>query len=315
MIHRFQGQENRRNLIEALQIQKVLRSSHAAAEKLADQGILAQFQPGEILIERDAPDTTVHLILAGVVEIMINGHFYTVRERGEHVGEMALIDPGQLRCATVKARELTVVCQVSEQLFISMAEDHPEMWRQLAVELAERLRQRNKLMRQKNAEPVIFIGSSTEGAGLAQGIAGQLNLPDQIRLWNENVFQPSEHTMEGLERQLDESDFAVLVLTPDDIVESRGSEQPAPRDNLLLELGLFMGRIGRKRTIFVVPKGSKLKIPSDLLGISFVPHDLTPANAATALAATSDKILAVVAQLGCRGFDASLLATIGHQSR
>ena len=303
MIHRFQGEENRRNLLEALRNQKVLRSSHGAADKLVDQGILVQFQPGDVLIERDAPDTTVHLILAGSVDILINGHFYITRGRGDHVGEMALIDAGQRRCATVHARELTVVCQVSEQLFTTLAKDHPDMWRQLAVELAERLRQRNKLMRQKNAEPIIFVGSSSEGIGLVEKIADRLNLPAQLRLWNDDVFQPSEHTMEGLERQLDESDFAILVLTPDDIIESRGAEQPAPRDNLLLELGLFMGRIGRKRTMIVVPMGSKLKIPTDLLGITFISHDGGNPDITAALEATAEKILAVVARLGSRGFE------------
>jgi CRP/FNR family transcriptional regulator, cyclic AMP receptor protein len=300
MLHRFEGSHNRRNLIDALRGQKILRASPAAADKIADQGVLQEFQPKDVVIQCAAPDTDVHLILAGSVDIVVNGHSYTTRLRGEHIGEMALIDPGQKRCATVYAREVTVVCRVNEALFIALAEEHPDMWRQVAVELAERLRQRNKLMRQKNPQALIFVGSSSEGMPLAQAVADELNLPGQIRFWNENVFQPSEHTMESLERQLDESDFAILVLTPDDIVESRSMEKPAPRDNLILELGLFMGRIGRRRTLAIIPKGSGLKVPSDLFGINLIPHDLAAAKQ-VAFQETAKKIHSVIDRLGCRG--------------
>jgi hypothetical protein len=39
--------------------------------------------------------------------------------------------------------------------------------------------------------------------------------------------------------------FAVLIITPDDVVSSRDIEAQAPRDNVMFELGLFMGRLGR----------------------------------------------------------------------
>jgi hypothetical protein len=74
--------------------------------------------------------------------------------------------------------------------------------------------------------------------------------------------------IEALEAELAQSDFAVLTLTPDDRLESRGHMSMAPRDNLLFELGLFMGRLGRERTYFVCDKKQDLKIPTDLLGIN-----------------------------------------------
>ena len=46
------------------------------------------------------------------------------------------------------------------------------------------------------------------------------------------------------------TDFAVLVLTPDDITLSRGTTIASPRDNAIFELGLFMGTNGRNRTFF-----------------------------------------------------------------
>ena len=67
---------------------------------------------------------------------------------------------------------------------------------------------------------------------------------------------------------LDRFNFAVLVLTPDDTVMSRASEHLAPRDNLLFELGLFMGRLGRSRTFVVCENSTKMKMPSDLAGVT-----------------------------------------------
>jgi hypothetical protein len=73
--------------------------------------------------------------------------------------------------------------------------------------------------------------------------------------------------IEALEMQVALSDFAVLTLTPDDQLESRGQTSMAPRDNVLFELGLFMGRLGRERTYFVCDKKHDLKLPTDLLGV------------------------------------------------
>ena len=49
--------------------------------------------------------------------------------------------------------------------------------------------------------------------------------------------------MESLERELDQSDFAIAIAQPDDLTESRGEAKPTPRDNVIFELGFFMGRL------------------------------------------------------------------------
>src|SRR5207245_1960643 len=69
-------------------------------------------------------------------------------------------------------------------------------------------------------------------------------------------------------RMLDRFDFAVLVITPDDVVSSRESQKQAPRDNVMFELGLFMGRLGTARTFAVCSDAPNLKLPSDLAGVT-----------------------------------------------
>ena len=61
----------------------------------------------------------------------------------------------------------------------------------------------------------------------------------------------------------------MLVFTADDLVTSRGAESATARDNVLFELGLFMGRLGRTSAYAFISDADKLKIPSDLHGINF----------------------------------------------
>ena len=61
--------------------------------------------------------------------------------------------------------------------------------------------------------------------------------------------------IENLERELAGADFAILVLVADDLVESRGATQNAPRDNVIWEHGFFTGGLGRGRVFIVKPRG------------------------------------------------------------
>ena len=61
-------------------------------------------------------------------------------------------------------------------------------------------------------------------------------------------------------------DFAAVLLTPDDKTISRNKRSISPRDNVLFELGLMIGAIGRDRTFFIVQSGSNIKMPTDLTG-------------------------------------------------
>src|SRR5262249_21154060 len=109
---------------------------------------------------------------------------------------------------------------------------------------------------------------SKEGRAVAAAIQQELTSDCDPVIWDQGAFGLNEGTLDSLVRNSEEFDFALLVLTPDDVIESRGTEQLGPRDNILFELGLFMGRLGKERTFIVIDKTSQIKLPSDLAGVS-----------------------------------------------
>lgn len=117
----------------------------------------------------------------------------------------------------------------------------------------------------------IFIASSTEGLEVAKAVKflleHLLGKNFEISLWTRK-FELSDTYIESLEKAAAENDFAIMVLTPDDITTSRKNKRLAPRDNVVFELGLFMGCLGRERCFIVHEDKPELKLPTDLLGIN-----------------------------------------------
>ena len=87
-------------------------------------------------------------------------------------------------------------------------------------------------------------------------------------MWTD-AFHLGKTTVEGLEDALARHSFAVLIATADDLTRSRGNAKMSPRDNVILEFGLFVGRLRRDRAFLLVEETDKpIKIPTDLLGVT-----------------------------------------------
>jgi CRP/FNR family cyclic AMP-dependent transcriptional regulator len=269
MIRRFQGKGGAQRLISSLRGQKIIHDNEELATKIARMINLKMIEPGEVLITQDEVDNDLFFILSGRLSVLVHGREVAVRKGGQHVGEMALIDPSARRSASVVAIDQSVVAAISESDFSTLANEYPRLWRLIAVELSDRLRQRSNLVCPVNPRPVLFIGSSKEALPIAREIRNGLRYDDiLIRLWTDGgIFGASRFPIEDLEVQVVSSDYAVLVLSPDDKVLSRGKESDAPRDNVIFELGLFMGALRRERAFIVMPRSFDIKIPTDILGL------------------------------------------------
>lgn len=287
MIDRFEGPVGRAALEEAISQQRIVLGNDTLATHLADVGTLMDVAIGDTLINQGAHDSDVFFILTGQFQVKVHGREVAKRGPNELVGEMSAVVSTASRSATVVALEPSVVLKVSAQEFKEAANKFPRMWQQITRQLVDRLHQRNSLVRPAHQSARVFIICSVEALPLARAIEMQLEHDKVfVKIWTDGVFRASKYPIESLEEQLDESDFAIAIAQPDDsVTTARGVTKDTPRDNVIFELGLFVGRLGRLRSILLEPRGEEVHLPSDLSGLTTIGYrtDRDPvANVSTA---------------------------------
>ena len=113
---------------------------------------------------------------------------------------------------------------------------------------------------------------------MAKLIQRELDQVATIRRWDQDVFRPGDFPLERLIELVNDYDFAIFVIGPDDIAEIRGNRVLIARDNVLFEAGLFFSQLDRKRTFLVKPSirstasGPPFHLPSDLQGLTLVEY-------------------------------------------
>ena len=88
----------------------------------------------------------------------------------------------------------------------------------------------------------------------------------------QNLPSAGDTIIEKLET-LTEADFACVLLTPDDEGNPRGApheKQFRARQNVVLELGMVLAKLGRRRVAILV-KGEDIERPSDIEGLIYIP--------------------------------------------
>src|SRR5277367_1118300 len=120
-LEQFQGSDGRQHLIDALVSQPLVGDRDLAAI-VAQRLKLEEVPAGKNLIRQGASDTDLFLILKGAVSIAVDGREVARKEAGEHVGEMAVVDPVTPRSASVVATADSVVARIAEPDFSALAE-------------------------------------------------------------------------------------------------------------------------------------------------------------------------------------------------
>lgn len=121
-------------------------------------------------------------------------------------------------------------------------------------------------------KPRIFIASAVESLSVADAFNVNLDHQAEVTVWK-NGFSLSQGTIESLVRMAESVDFAIFIFTPDDIAEIREQQKNVVRDNVVFELGLFIGTLGSERCFIVKPRGTDLHLPTDLLGLTPADYD------------------------------------------
>jgi predicted nucleotide-binding protein len=70
--------------------------------------------------------------------------------------------------------------------------------------------------------------------------------------------------------------FAIALLSPDDVAHSTTANPKQAkfraRQNVILELGFFLGKLGRNRVVVLFHQSDNFEMPSDYSGVLFVPY-------------------------------------------
>lgn len=259
--------------------QEILKNaSKRLVEKIYRSGNRKTVAKDVQIANQGDPGGSVYFILQGSIDVKISERLIATRYAKECVGEMSAIDPTKRRSATLVAAENVEMLELSYDLFNKILDKKPKiLLRNLLGILCNRLCERSKFFVTPNKTYNFFIGSSSDAKGVVNIFRNELNaefkrkgIPVAINVWYDKTFPPSQSNLESLINEAQRSDFATFFLTPDDMLKIGDMTKKSPRDNVIFELGLFMGSIGRNRTYVLSPQEEHLsmRFPTDLDGIT-----------------------------------------------
>ena len=150
-------------------------------------------------------------------------------------------------------------------------------------------------------KPTVFIGSATENLDVAYAIQHNLDRTADVTVWTQGVVQLSSTILDDLLATLKQSDFGIFVFAPADMVQMRDEQLSAVRDNVVFEFGLFVGKLGKERSFYVVPRDQKdFRVLSDLVGITAAEYDSSRPDVQAALGPACFQIQQQIKKLGIR---------------
>ncbi|QGT42098.1 hypothetical protein GJ703_00275 [Clostridium botulinum] len=117
-------------------------------------------------------------------------------------------------------------------------------------------------------KPKIFIGSSKEHLDVAYSLQEALEYSAEPTVWTQGIFKLSSNTLDDLYNNIKGMDAGIFIFTPDDISDIRENSVSVVRDNVIFELGLAIGILGKQNVFYIIPRGCDFHIPSDLAGIT-----------------------------------------------
>lgn len=108
--------------------------------------------------------------------------------------------------------------------------------------------------------PTVFLSSSEEGAGLARAVRSLLERDCRVLFWIDSLVELDAEKRESLVEAVEQADLAILFLVGDEL-ELRKSNSRTFRDQVILELGVFMGLLGWDRTLLLCRDDRDVDLP------------------------------------------------------
>jgi hypothetical protein len=146
--------------------------------------------------------------------------------------------------------------------------------------------------------PKVFVGSSTEQLKTAHALEKLLDCCADVVVWDKLEFTPGLSIFDKLLNAANQFDFSVFVFKGDDLANIRGSRRSVVRDNVVFELGLFMGKLGKDRAWWLSPVNqATLRTLTDLEGIEHLTFSVGQGTSRS-LSSVADKIRGHIERLG-----------------
>jgi hypothetical protein len=147
----------------------------------------------------------------------------------------------------------------------------------------------------------VFLASSIEGLDIAYALQELLEYSADCTVWDQGVFEPSSYTLLDIISALEESDYGIFVLSPNDTINLRNVDYKVTRDNVIFELGLFVGALGIKRCFMILPREiNDYHMPTDLVGLKPLKYNdnRKDGNIGAALGPCANQIKKVIKKYG-----------------
>ncbi len=122
-------------------------------------------------------------------------------------------------------------------------------------------------------KPRLFIASSAESLEIAEAVNVNLDHEFEVTIWKNGTFKLSSTTIDDLVEKSSTVDFSLFIFARDDIATIRSRKEHVVRDNVLFEMGLFIGAIGKERSFILKPRDEQMHLPTDLLGTTPADYD------------------------------------------
>lgn len=147
--------------------------------------------------------------------------------------------------------------------------------------------------------PEIFLGSAKENDEVIRSVRSELN--GVARCLTHKNFESGKSFFENLLQISRRVDFGLFILAADDLLMKREAPpKPCPRDNTILELGIFSGALGADRTFALRPIGCQLELPSDIDGIHWTEYDTQADDISDGIIVAIDKVVKQIKRNGRR---------------
>ena len=227
LLTQFTGSEGHKNLVRVIADARLVQHNSNVAEQLAKVAKLQEYKTNKIVYSAGQPSKgNLYLIVCGKFDLII-GNTVLEMTTGETLGEFPAIDPSMTYTVTVRAHEPSVMAVISKNALFSIADKYPEVWRNMAKLLVSRLRATYKHIPPKNKCVFIIHGHDRENVLELQRFLKKLRLKPVIL--QDEPDAGSKTVIEKFERYAAEASFAIAVLTPDDEVSAKRTEQEHDR--------------------------------------------------------------------------------------